>query len=204
MTPRTHRRTPKDSTSKGTVPKGTTPKDTAKAINMLESFEADYNTAQKSADPQLLEKYFEDLSDDHLKLLCNSANIDARTRPTRMKALAAALLARKTTVEKALRWMYILLRGGMLASMIVVLLCSVEILNKHFQSGDYTDNFMPMAIVVCVFSTTVMHMIENMIKIHSLYKTRNTTKYTRRLLNQIRTLHQNKRDASSKTKKNSS
>ena len=201
MTPRTHRRTPKDSTSKGTVPKGTTPKDTAKAINMLESFEADYNTAQKSGDPQLLEKYFKDLSDDHLKQLCNSANIDARTRPTRMKALAAALLARKTIVQKALRWMYILLRGGMLASMIVVLLCCGEILNEHFKSGDLTDKIMPMAVVVCVFSTAFMHMIENMIKFHSLYKTRNNT---RRLLNQIRTLHQNKRDASSKTKKNSS
>ena len=195
MTPRTHRRTPKDSTSKGTVPKGTTPKDTAKAINMLESFEADYNTAQKSGDPQLLEKYFKDLSDDHLKQLCNSANIDARTRPTRMKALAEALLARKTIVQKALRWMYIIVRGGMLGALILAtFLCYLIKTKDHMQSFFLT----------VVFSNVFLNIVENVYHINSLYKTRNTTKYSRRLLNQIRTLHQNKRDASSKTKKKSS
>ena len=173
-----------------------TPKDTAKAINMLESFEADYKTAQKSADPQLLEKYFEDLSDDHLKLLCNSANIDARTRPTRMKALAEALLARKTIVQKALRWMYIIVRGGMLGALILAtFLCYLNVKTK-----DYIQFF----FLAAVFSNVFLNIVENVYHIYSLYKTRNTTKYTRRLLNQIRTLHQNKRDASSKTKKNSS
>jgi hypothetical protein len=171
----------------------------AKAAAMLKSFEADYKTACKTKNPQMLEKYFEDLSDDHLKQLCNSANIDARKRETRVAALAAALLERKTTVKKALRVMNIIVRSFLLSALIIGTVVGGLILPDAIKASDFGN--IEKILFSLIFIQSIMSIVEGCIKTNLLRKTTGTTKNTRRLLSQMRALHTVR--APSKTKKSS-
>ena len=178
---------------------------------MLKSFEADYTTACKTKNPQMLEQYFKGLSDDHLKQLCNSANIDARKRETRIAALAAALLERKTTVQKALRVMNIIVRSFLLSALIigtVALGFGIYDEFKNTISNDDDDSNPPPLWMFLLFSIifiqSIMSIVEGCIKTNLLRKTTGTTKNTRRLLSQMRALHTVRAPSkTSKTKKSS-
>ena len=180
------------------VTRRTTPK--AKAAAMLKSFEADYKTAYKTKNPQLLEKYFKDLSEDHLKQLCNSANIDARKRETRVAALAAALLERKTTTQKALRVMHAILRVFAKAGTIFAIICAGEQTFTHAQNGERGL----AALVSLILFANIHSLVESFIKSKKLGKQAGTTKASRRLLRQMRALHTVRAPSkTSKTKKSS-
>ena len=169
---------------------------------MLKSFEADYTTACKTKNPQMLEQYFKDLSDDHLKQLCNSANIDARKRETRIAALAAALLERKTTVKKALRVLTMILRlfGFTLFGLMVIGSFSSQIPENKKKAA--TPLSVMVALCAIVFgSFATMDMLSNYIKSRKQF---GSTKASRRLLRQMRALHTVRAPSkTSKTKKSS-
>ena len=187
------------------VSRRTSPKAKAKAVAMLKSFEADYTTACKTKNPQMLEKYFEDLSDDHLKQLCNSANIDARKRETRIAALAAALLKRKTTVKKALRVMNIIVRSVLLSALIIgTAFLGGYIIPPAWIATTKKSHPQPLwlpLLLSIIFIQSIMSIVEGCIKTNLLRKTTGTTKNTRRLLSQMRALHKTARRSQSRTSK---
>jgi len=182
------------------VTRRTTPK--AKAAAMLKSFEADYKTACKTKNPQMLEKYFKDLSDDHLKQLCNSANIDARKRETRIAALAAALLKRKTTTQKALRVMTRILRFfGAIYFVLGVSDSTSELRSAIRERRTKPLEVIAMLCTIVFGSFATMDMVSNYIKSRKQF---GTTKASRRLLRQMRALHTVRAPSkTSKTKKSS-
>lgn len=191
------------------VTRRTTPKGKAKATAIVKSFEADYKTACKTKNPQMLKKYFEELSDDHLKQLCKSANIDARKRETRIEALAEALLERKTIVQKAFQVVMLIIRGHgflMLPAMAMAPVRVIEVAalahlldrinlpdaSKGLKSQIY------LFVLLCVWAGDTMRaFVKNS-------KRFGTTKASRRLLRQMRALHTARTPSkTSKTKKSS-
>jgi hypothetical protein len=192
------------------VSRRTTSKAKAKAAAMLKSFEADYTTACKTKNPQMLKKYFEDLSDDHLKQLCKSANIDARKRETRIEALAEALLERKSVVQKAFQVVMLIIRGHgflMLPAMAMAFSGGLIEVGAFAYFLDRTNS--PEAskalksriylfVLLCVWAGDTMRaFVKNS-------KRFGTTKASRRLLRQMRALHTVRAPSkTSKTKKSS-
>lgn len=181
------------------VTRRTTPK--AKAAAMLKSFEADYKTAYKTKNPQLLEKYFKDLSEDHLKQLCNSANIDARKRETRVAALAAALLERKTIVQTTLpRLMMILRTFGYTVYGVIAIIGVMEI--SEIKKVLYWQ--IPPALPYLLIVFGGLAAIDTLSVFIKSIKQYGTTKASRRLLRQMRALHTVRAPSkTSKTKKSS-
>ena len=180
------------------VTRRTTPK--AKTAAMLKSFEADYTTACKTKNPQMLEQYFNDLSEDHLKQLCNSANIDARKRETRVAALAAALLERETTTQKALRVMHAILRVFAKAGTIFAIIGAADATFDSGQKGESGN----VALFSLIFFANIHSLVESFIKSKKVRKQAGTTKASRRLLRQMRALHTVRAPSkTSKTKKSS-
>lgn len=158
------------------VTRPTTPE--AKTVAMLQSFETDYNSACKTKNPQILEQYFTSLSDDHLKQLCNSANIRALKRERRIPALAAALLERKPFVHKALQLMSVIVTG---AGSILTLMCASSALKTDYNIND-PATYIPFILFLYIFSLTANHLRKQ-------YRQFGTTKASRRILRQMRALH---------------
>ena len=183
----------------------------AKAAAILKSFEADYKTACKTKNPQMLKKYFKDLSDDHLKQLCKSANIDARKRETRIEALAEALLERKSVVQKAFQVVMLIIRGHgflMLPAMAMAFSggCLIEGVALAYlldrtnwpEASKALKSHIYLFVLLCVWAGDTMRaFVKNS-------KRFGTTKASRRLLRQMRALHTVRAPSkTSKTKKSS-
>ena len=189
----------------------------SEAAATFESFEADYKIARKTKNPQILEKYFECLSDEQLQHLCKTANIKARKRVTRIEMLATTMLKHKSNVQKALRLMHIIVTNIRLMALIPISLAlfgqiTLQLENMQYDRDQHTQYYdtdlMHLFISMCILGTFVINIVERIIKIHSLRKTMYyETTGTKRLLKQVRILHKtikfNKMFSQSRTKKSS-
>ena len=182
----------------------------AKAAAILKSFEADYKTACKTKNPQMLEQYFKGLSDDHLKQLCKSANIGARKRETRIEALAEALLERKSVVQKAFQVVMLIIRGH--GFLMLPIIASAITSTSYYGTEVSTMIFKgpkefsrPLTLYIYFFVLLCVWAGDTMRAFVKNSKRFGTTKASRRLLRQMRALHTVRAPSktSSKTKKSS-
>ena len=176
----------KSKRNSGTYRKSDQATDKEPAISMLRSFELDYKQACQSGNPQLLEAHFRSLSNEHLKQLCNSANITETSRERRIQALAVALLERKTAVRKALEVLTLMIRfkGVMvLFAMAFIYGSGSHFLLAHGHGGQVS---LPL-VLLCIFS--LVWAGDSMVTFIKSCKNFGTTKSKRRILRQMRQLN---------------
>lgn len=156
--------------------------DKEQAVSMVRSFESDYKRACQSRNPQLLEAHFKPLSNDHLKQLCNSAKITETSRNNRIKALAAELLKRKTTVEKALQVILLIIRFQGAMAFIAVTICYYRWATRLVADSA----FLPL-VLVCLFS--MVYAGDSLVTFVRSCKNFGKPKSKRRILRQMRQLN---------------
>ena len=168
----------------GTRRKSVQAMDKEQAVAMVRSFESDYKRACQSRNPQLLEAHFEALSNDHLKQLCNSAKISETetSRNNRIKALAAELLKRKTTVQKALQVILLIIRFQGAMAFIAVTLCYYRWATRLVADSA----FLPL-VLVCLFS--MVYAGDSLVTFVRSCKNFGKPKSKRRILRQMRQLN---------------